>query len=94
MGVRLIGVANKTSYLGRSWALPNNSRHNEAGISTISTDSLRLRVAQMPRSPDLAIFVLTTDRQTPKPIALPLLRMRARGVINEDEGTGVQNPHH
>jgi hypothetical protein len=77
MGVRLIGVANKIPYLGRSWALPNDSKHNEAGFSTISTDSLCLRVAQMPRSRDLAIFVLTTDR----PIALPLLRMRARGVI-------------
>jgi hypothetical protein len=63
IGVRLIGVANKTSYLGRLWALPNDSRHKEAGFSTISTDSLCLRVARMPRSPDLAIFVLT-DRQT------------------------------
>ena len=39
----------------------------------------------MPRSPDLAIFVLTTDRQTTdrrqtKPITLPLAH--ARGVIN------------
>jgi hypothetical protein len=42
-------------------ALPNDSKHNEAGFST---DSLCLRVAQMPRSRDLAIFVLTTDRQT------------------------------
>ena len=38
----------------------------------------------MPRSPDLAIFVLTTDRQTTdrrqtKPITLPLAH--ARGVI-------------
>ena len=30
-------------------------------FSTISTDMLYLRVAQTPRSPDLAIFVLTTD---------------------------------
>ncbi len=30
----------------------------------ILTDSLRLRVAQTPRSQDLVIFVLTTDRQT------------------------------
>ena len=35
--------------------------HNEASFSTISTDMLYLRVAQTPRSPDLAIFVLTTD---------------------------------
>ena len=35
----------------------------------------------MPRSPDLAIFVLTTDdRRQIKPITLPLVH--ARGVIN------------
>jgi hypothetical protein len=66
MGVRLIGMANKKKMcLGRLWALPNDSKHNEAGFSTISTDSLCLRVAKVPRSRDLAIFVLTTDdRQT------------------------------
>jgi hypothetical protein len=89
-GGALIGVANKKkTYLGRSWALPNDSKHNEAGFSTISTDSLCLLVTQMPRSRDLAIFVLTTDdRQTHKPIALPLLprvlllRMRTCGVMS------------
>ena len=55
----------------------------EASFSTISTNMLYLRVAQTPRSPDLAIFVLTTDRQTTdrrqtKPITLPLAH--ARGV--------------
>jgi hypothetical protein len=71
MEVQLIDVDNKTSYLGSSWALPNDLRHNEAGFSMISTDSLCIRVAQMPRSRDLVIFVLTTDdRQTHKPIAL------------------------
>jgi hypothetical protein len=64
MGVRLIGVANKTSYLGRPWALPNDSKRNEADFSTISTDWLRLRVAQTRRSRDVAIFVLTTDTVT------------------------------
>ena len=64
--VVLIGVANKMQYLRRSWTLPNDSKHNEASFSTISTGKLYLRFAQMPRSPDLAIFVLTTDdrRQT------------------------------
>ena len=70
-----------------SWTLPNDSKHNEASFSTISTDKLYLRVAQMPRSPDLAIFVLTTqtddrqttDRRQTKPITLPLAH--ARGVI-------------
>jgi hypothetical protein len=48
MGVRLIDVANKIPFLGHSWALPNNSKHNEAGFAMISTDSLFLQVAQMP----------------------------------------------
>ena len=51
-------------YLRRSWTLPNDSKDNEASFSTISTDMLYLRVAQTPRSPDLAIFVLT-DYFTP-----------------------------
>jgi hypothetical protein len=57
-GATLIGVANKTSHLGCLWALPNYLKHNEAGFST---DWLCLRVAQISRSRDLAIFVLTTD---------------------------------
>jgi hypothetical protein len=78
MGVRLIGVANKTQLLQRSWTLPNDSKHNLASFMTISIDSLRLRVAQTPISRDLANFVLTTDRQTNR-LLYPLLRMRTRG---------------
>ena len=48
-------------HLQRSWALPNDSKHTEASFSGILTDTLHLRVAQMPRSPDLAIFVPTDD---------------------------------
>jgi hypothetical protein len=33
----VIGMANKTPYLGRSWSLPNDSKHNKAGFSAIST---------------------------------------------------------
>ena len=33
----------------------------KASFSAILTDTLHLRVAQMPRSPDLAIFVLLDD---------------------------------
>ena len=64
VGLVLIGVANKMKYLRRSWTLPNDSKHNEASFSTISMDMLHLQVAQMLRSPDLAIFVLmtTTDK--------------------------------
>ena len=29
-----IGVINKTQYLQRSWALPNDSKHNEGSFST------------------------------------------------------------
>ena len=60
----------KMQHLRCLWTLPNDSKHNEASFSTISTDILYLRVAQMPRSPDPAIFVLTTDTTYP-------LRMRA-----------------
>ena len=68
-------------YLRRSWILPNDSKHNEASFSTITTDMLYLRVAQTPRSPDLVIFVLTTDDDDEtKQIALPLAH--AYGVIN------------
>jgi hypothetical protein len=74
VGVRLIGVANKTPYLVRSWALPNDSKYNEADFST---DSLYLRVTQMPKSQDLAIFVLTTDRQTD--CFTPAVHARTRG---------------
>ena len=56
-----IRVANKTQYLQRSWAFPNNSNHTEASFSAMLTDTLYLRVDQMPRFLDLAIFVLTTD---------------------------------
>ena len=62
----------KMQYLRCLWTLPNDSKHNEASFSTIPTDILYLRVAQMPRSPDPAIFVLT------QPITLPLAH--ARGV--------------
>ena len=77
----------KMQYLRCLWTLPNDSKHNEASFSTISTDTLYLRVAQMPRSPDPAIFVLTTDTTdhfTPcacargnKQTTVTLVRMRA-----------------
>jgi hypothetical protein len=53
-------------------------KHTEASFSPSSIDSLRLRVAEMPRYRDLSIFVRTTDRcQT---IALPLAaQARMRG---------------
>jgi hypothetical protein len=76
MGVWLIGVTKKMQFLRPSWALPNDSKHNVASFTTISTDLLRLRVAQTPRSRDLAIFLLMTDGQTDR-LLYPLLRMRA-----------------
>ena len=59
--------------------------HNEASFSMISMDMLYLQVSQMPRSPDLTIFVLTTTtdddnrRRQTKLITLPLAHVR--GVI-------------
>ena len=68
--VESIGVANKNTVFVML---------NEASFSTISTDMLCLRVAQMPRSPDLVIFVLT-DRQTNRQmVALPLACACTRG---------------
>jgi hypothetical protein len=61
--VWLIGVANKIPYLGLSRASPNDLKHNEAGSLTILTDLLCLRVAQVPTSQDLTIFMLTTDNR-------------------------------
>ncbi len=71
----------KMQHLRCSWALPNDSKHNEASFSTTSTGLLYLRVAQMSRCSDLAIFVLTdgqTDRRTDGQNRLHYpLRMRA-----------------
>ena len=44
--------------------MPNNLKHIQASFSLISTDWLRLQVAQMPTCRDLAIFVMITDRRT------------------------------
>ena len=46
----LIGMTNKNAVLQRLYALPDDSKHNEISFSMISTDSLCLRVARMPRS--------------------------------------------
>ena len=80
--VRLIGVANINALFATLVAVPKDSKLTEATFSPISTDLLCLRVAQMPRSLDLAIFVVTTDdRRQTKPTALPLAH--ARGVKRE-----------
>ena len=50
----------QNQYLRRSWTFPIDLKGNEASFSTISMDMLYLRVAQTPRSPDPAIFVLRT----------------------------------
>ena len=72
----------KMQYLRCLWTLPNDSKHNEASFSTILTDILYLRVAHKPRSPDPAIFVLTTDTTDHfTPCAC------ARGNYNDDNDT-------
>ena len=59
--------------------MPKESKHTEASFLPISTDSLCLRVAQIPRSRDVAIFVvMTNNRRQTKLIALSLAH--ARGV--------------
>jgi hypothetical protein len=52
---------------------------NEARFSTTSMDLLYLLVAQMPRYPDMAIFVVTGRRT--EPITLPLAHGRALYII-------------
>ena len=50
-----------------------DSKHSEASFSSYSTDLPCLRVAKVPRSQDLAIFLLTMmTMTTTEPITLPL----------------------
>ena len=42
--------------------MTNDSKHIHGSLSLIPTDWLCLRVAQMPTSQDLVIFVVTADR--------------------------------
>ena len=62
MGVRLIGMANKNIKFVTLVSLTKGFEvhvvYNEVSFSKISTD-LCLQVAQMPKSRDLVIFVLT-----------------------------------
>ena len=63
------------------WTISLDSKHTEARFSPNSTDSLCFLVAQVPRPPDMAIFLLTTTTTTTtttRPITLPLAH--ARGV--------------
>ena len=57
-----------------SWTLLNVSKERTVIIFADSDTSIGLRVSQMRRSPKVAFFVLTTDKQTTdrrqtKPIA-------------------------
>ncbi len=58
------------------WALPNNSKHNEASFLT---SPMYLQVSQMSRCSDLAILVLT-DGHT-EPITLPLAHARGVNIL-------------
>jgi hypothetical protein len=62
----------KTQHLRCSWALSDDSKHNEASFSTTLIDLLYLRVAQMSRCSDLVIFMLI-DGQT-LPLAHAIVR--------------------
>ena len=77
MGVPLIGMANQNAMfvtqVGFTKRFEVHVVYNEVSFSKISTD-LCLQVAQMPKSRDLAIFMLT-DRQNR--LLYPLLRMHA-----------------
>ena len=62
MGMATIG--NKQTLFVTLMPVPSDSKRCQASFLLISTDWLHLQVAQTPRFRDLAIFVVTTDRQT------------------------------
>jgi hypothetical protein len=60
-------------------------KHTEASFSPSTIDSLYLRVTEMPRCRDLAIFVRTTDnRQTD--CLTPAAHARTRGNNRSERG--------
>ena len=71
--------------------MTNDSKHIQAlpSVSLIMTDWICLRVAQMPRSQDLAIFVVTTDeqmdRRTDRPNTYPCACTRGNDTLNKKE---------
>jgi hypothetical protein len=75
------GQQNGTIYDARGSYPSIDFKHTEAIFSPGSIDSLYLRVAQVPRSRDMAIFGFMTDKQ----IALPLLRMRTRDHMHSSQ---------
>ena len=68
--------------------MPNDSKHIQASLSLIPTDWLRLRVAQVSRCRDLAIFVVTTDRWTDGQINRLLYPCACARGNNAIEGMG------
>ena len=52
--------------------MPLDSERTEASFLPNSTYLLCLQLSQVPRSPDLAIFVSMTTTMTTRPITLPL----------------------
>ena len=72
-----MGVAMMANKITLFTAMPLDSKHTDTNFSPNSTDLLRLQLAQVLISPDLAVFVsMTTATEL---IALPLAR--AHGVI-------------
>ncbi len=71
LSIVMATIANKRHYLSRLWSVFLDLKHTEASFSPNLIDSLCL---QVPRSREVAIFVITTTQ----PITLPLAH--ARGV--------------
>ena len=70
LSIGVATVANKKVLFWRSWTVSINLKDTEASFLPNLIDSLCLQVAQMPRSPDLALLCLrqmtdTTDYFTP-----------------------------
>ena len=71
--------------------MPLDSEHTEASFSPKLTYSLYLQFGQVPKSPDLVIFVsmtmTTTTTTTKRPITLPLVHA-GRVIIATTVGAG------
>ena len=70
LSIGMATMANKKALFVTSWIMSLDLKHTEASFSPNVTDSLCLRVTQVPRSRDKAIFMLTTTTTT-RLITLP-----------------------
>ena len=71
----------KMHYLWHLWPVSNDLKHIEASFFSDSDRSVRLQVAQVPRSSKLAIFVLTTTIDIQTDCFTPCTCMQGNHII-------------